>query len=108
MAVTGVGIDMVLYAALVLLCRADLKIAIPTSVVIICFTSVVGIVAKEVTTGLQAGVFENWLAGALGAPLGVFVVNVVWRNRPCFLLHCSVWASLWTCSTERAALGFSG
>ncbi len=31
-AVTGVGIDMVLYAALVLLCRADLKIAIPTSV----------------------------------------------------------------------------
>jgi uncharacterized membrane protein YfcA len=42
-AVTGVGIDMVLYAALVLLCRADLKIAIPTSVLIMAFTSVLGL-----------------------------------------------------------------
>ncbi len=78
-AVTGVGIDMVLYAALILLCRADLKIAIPTSVVIMGFSSALGVLMKHLTTGLQPGVYENWLAAApvvaLGAPLGVFVVN---------------------------------
>lgn len=45
-AVTGVGIDMVLYAALVLLCRADLKIAIPTSVVIMGFASAFGVLVN--------------------------------------------------------------
>lgn len=54
-AVTGVGIDMVLYAALVLLCRADLKIAIPTSVVIMGFTSAYGILVKHFSSGLQPG-----------------------------------------------------
>ena len=63
-AVTGVGIDMVLYTALVLLCRTDLKIAIPTSVIIMAFTSVLGVVVKNLTTGMQPGVFENWLAAA--------------------------------------------
>ncbi len=112
-AVTGVGIDMVLYAALVLLCRADLKIAIPTSVVIMGFTSVVGIVTKNLSTGLQPNVYENWLAAApvvaLGAPLGVYVVNLVGRKPTLlFVAVLCVGQFVWTCNTERSALGLSG
>ncbi len=112
-AVTGVGIDMVLYAALVLLCRADLKIAIPTSVVIMGFTSVVGVVVKMLSTGMQPDVFANWLAAApvvaLGAPLGVYVVNLVGRKPTLlFVAVLCVGQFIWTCSTERAALGVSG
>ena len=50
-AVTGVGIDMVLYTALILLCRTDLKIAIPTSVIIMAFSSVLGVLVKNLKTG---------------------------------------------------------
>ena len=112
-AVTGVGIDMVLYAALVLLCRADLKIAIPTSVIIMAFTSVLGIVVKNLFTGLQPGVFENWLAAApivcLGAPLGAFVVELIGRKPTLlFVAVLCVGQFLWTCHTERAALGVPG
>ncbi len=112
-AVTGVGIDMVLYAALVLLCRADLKIAIPTSVVIMGFTSLFGIVVKNLSTGLQPNVYENWLAAApivaLGAPLGVFVVNVVGRKPTLlFVAVLCIGQFIWTCSKERSSLEFSG
>jgi uncharacterized membrane protein YfcA len=112
-AVTGVGIDMVLYAALVLLCRADLKIAIPTSVVIMAFTSILGVVVKNLSTGLQPGVFENWLAAApvvaLGAPLGVFVVAFIGR-KPTLLVVAvlCVGQFVWTCYAERSALGWLG
>ncbi|MBN8420918.1 MAG: sulfite exporter TauE/SafE family protein [Verrucomicrobia bacterium] len=112
-AVTGVGIDMVLYALLVLLCRADLKIAIPTSVLIMAFTSVLGIVIKNLTTGMQPGVFENWLAAApivaLGAPLGAFMVDLIGRKPTLlFVAVLCVGQFVWTCYTERAALGLGG
>jgi uncharacterized membrane protein YfcA len=112
-AVTGVGIDMVLYAALVLLCRADLKIAIPTSVIIMAFTSVLGIVVKNLSTGLQPGAFDNWLAAApivaLGAPLGVFMVNFIGRKPTLlFVAVLCVGQFVWTCYTQRAALGVFG
>lgn len=111
--VTGVGIDMVVYAVLVLLCRADLKIAIPTSVVIMAFTSVLGVVIKKFSTGMQPGVFENWLAAspvvAFGAPLGVFIVGLVGR-KPTLLVVAvlCVGQFVWTCYAERAALGPGG
>ena len=41
--ITGVGIDMIVYAILVLLYRADLKTAIPTSVILMAVTSLIGI-----------------------------------------------------------------
>lgn len=112
-AVTGVGIDMVLYATLVLLCRADLKIAIPTSVVIMAFTSVLGITVKYFFTGVQPGVFNNWLAAApivaLGAPLGALVVELIGR-KPTLLMVAVLCVGQfgWTCYNERAALGFGG
>jgi len=111
--VTGVGIDMVLYAALVLLCRADLKIAIPTSVVVMAFTSLVGVAVKEATTGLAPDVFGNWLAAApvvvLGAPAGVFVVQRIGR-RPTLLVVAVLCVAqfVWTCRLEAEALGAGG
>jgi uncharacterized membrane protein YfcA len=44
--ITGVGVDIMIYMVLVLWCHADLKIAIPTSVVLMAFTSLVGIATK--------------------------------------------------------------
>ncbi|MEM9305635.1 MAG: sulfite exporter TauE/SafE family protein [Pseudomonadota bacterium] len=82
--ITGVGIDMVIYTLLVLLCHADLRIAIATSVVLMAWTSVVGTVTKLVTGTLQPGVFEHWLAAApivaVGAPLGALVVARIGRK----------------------------
>ncbi|WP_237054956.1 sulfite exporter TauE/SafE family protein [Microbulbifer sediminum] len=112
-AVTGVGIDMVIYAALVLLSRVDLKVAIPTSVVIMAFSSVVGVAVKSLAGDWQPDVFGNWLAAApvvaLGAPLGVLVVSLIGR-RPTLLvvaLLCVV-QFVWTCVAERATLGVTG
>lgn len=112
-AVTGVGIDMVLYAALVLLCRADLKVAIPSSVILMAFTSLVGVAVKTLTTGFLSGTFENWLAAApivaLGAPLGTVVVAYIGR-RPTllFVAVLCVGQFVWTCYVEREALGLGG
>ncbi|WP_346837178.1 sulfite exporter TauE/SafE family protein [Microbulbifer sp. SAOS-129_SWC] len=112
-AVTGVGIDMVVYAALVLLCRVDLKVAIPTSVVIMAFNSVLGVVVKSVAGDWHPQVYGNWLAAApvvaLGAPLGVYVVGLIGR-RPTLLivaLLCVV-QFVWTCVAEWPALGGTG
>jgi uncharacterized membrane protein YfcA len=111
--VTGVGIDMILYAALILLRRADLKMAIPTSVLIMAFTSLVGIGAKALFTGVQPGVYENWLAAApvvaLGAPLGVFIVNRIGRMPTLyFVAVLCVGQFVWTVWREWAALGLVG
>ncbi len=110
--ITGVGVDMMLYMVLVLLCHADLRIAIPTSVILMAFTSVVGIFTKMAAGTVQPGTFENWLAAApvvaLGAPLGALVVSRVGR-RPTLLfvsllcvaqfvwtlVHERVWQSPW-------------
>lgn len=83
---TGVGIDMMIYAVLVLLYRADLRIAIPTSVILMAFTSVVGILSNLALAAawpesyeVPVAVFYNWLAAApvvaVGAPFGAFIVS---------------------------------
>ncbi len=88
---TGVGIDMIIYAVLVLLYKADLKIAIPTSVVLMAFTSLVGIATNVLLSRADPAryyvdpeVFANWLAAApvvaLGAPFGAIVVNLISRT----------------------------
>lgn len=95
-AITGVGIDMLVYATLVLLYRADLRISIPTSVVLMAFTSVVGIAANVALAWIRPEryqvapeVFANWLAAApvvaIGAPLGALVVELISR-KPTLLI----------------------
>ena len=107
--ITGVGIDMMIYMVLVLWCHADLKIAIPTSVVLMAFTSLVGIATKATLGDVQPGTFENWLAAApvvaIGAPIGAVVVSRIGR-RPT-LLVVSVLCVLqfaWTLFRERDTL----
>ncbi len=112
-AASGVGIDMVLYTVLVLVCRADLKIAIPTSVVIMAYSSVLGILTKLFFTGVQPGVFGNWLAAApivaLGAPLGVFVVALIGRKPTLIVVAIlCVGQLIWTLTREKEALGIVG
>ena len=89
-AITGVGIEMLVFTALVLVRRADLKIAIPTAVTGAAFASLVGLVATALLHRvdparhpLDPEVFYSWLAAApiivLGAPFGSFMMSVIPR-----------------------------
>ncbi|WP_250458592.1 sulfite exporter TauE/SafE family protein [Microbulbifer litoralis] len=111
--VTGVGIDMVIYTALVVLSRVDLKVAIPTSVVIMACGSLIGVAVKSLSGDWQPGVFGNWLAAApvvaLGAPLGVFVVGLIGRRSTLLAVAVlCVGQFAWICVAEREALGGAG
>lgn len=107
--ITGVGIDMFIYMFLVLWCHADLKIAIPTSVVLMAFTSLVGVAFKLLFGGLEPGTFENWLAAApvvaLGAPFGALVVSKIGRRLTLIMVSIlCVLQFVWTLVHERALL----
>ena len=107
--ITGVGIDMMIYMVLVLWCHADLKIAIPTSVVLMAFTSLVGLVIKLLLGDLQPGTYQNWLAAApvvaVGAPLGALVVSRVGRKPTLYIVSVLCVAQFaWTLFHERASL----
>jgi uncharacterized membrane protein YfcA len=107
--ITGVGVDMMIYMVLVLLCHADLKIAIPTSVILMAFTSLVGIAVKLLAGSVQPGTFENWLAAApvvaLGAPFGALVVNRLGRRPTLFFVSLlCVGQFVWTLVHERSVL----
>jgi uncharacterized membrane protein YfcA len=111
--VTGVGIDMLLYAVMVLLMRADLKVAIPSSVVLMAFTSIVGIVVKIATGTVHPAVFGNWIAAApivaLGAPFGVFIVSLVGRRPTLFIVAVlCILQFLWTIQQSYGELGALG
>lgn len=88
--ITGVGIDMLIYMALVLWCHADLRIAIPTSVILMAFTSLIGIATKLVLGAVTPGTYENWLAAApivaIGAPIGALVVSHVGRRSTLYVV----------------------
>ncbi|NND43822.1 MAG: sulfite exporter TauE/SafE family protein [Xanthomonadales bacterium] len=111
--ITGAGVDMMLYVALVLLCHADLKIAIPTSVIIMAFTSVLGILVKLAFGDVAPGVFEHWLAAApvvaLGAPLGALIVSRMGRKPTLFVVSLlCLFQFAWTMSDEWHRLGLTG
>ncbi|MAT14165.1 MAG: permease [Planctomyces sp.] len=111
--ITGVGIDMIVYAILVLLYRADLKTAIPTSVILMAVTSVIGISSNVALSRFNPAlyyvdpeVFANWLAAApvvaLGAPFGALVVELISR-KPTLLLvsFLCVGQFIWTIFAEQ-------
>jgi uncharacterized protein len=111
--ITGVGIDMILYAVMVLLMRADLKVAIPTTVIVMAFTSLVGMAIKDLSGGVQPGVYENWLAAApvvaLGAPFGAFIVNRVGRKPTLYLVaFLCIGQFVWTLHQSLPVLGSLG
>lgn len=107
--ITGVGIDMMIYMVPVLWCHADLKIAIPTSVMLMAFTSLTGIAFKTAFGDFQPGTFENWLAAApivaVGAPFGAMVVNRVGRRPTLIVVSIlCVLQFVWMLVHERAVL----
>jgi uncharacterized membrane protein YfcA len=83
-AVTGVGIDMLIFVALTVLARASPQISIPTSVLLMASMSVVGVATKTATGTWDPAVWGPWLAAApvvaLGAPLGAFIVALLDRR----------------------------
>jgi uncharacterized membrane protein YfcA len=112
-ALTGVGIDMIMYAVLVLLCRADLKVAVPTAVILMAFTSLVGIATRNLQGTLNPETFGNWLAAApivvLGAPFGAFIMNRIGRTPTLIVVAILCLAQfVWTCSQEWRNLGVAG
>jgi uncharacterized membrane protein YfcA len=112
-AITGVGIDMIIYAVMVLLCRSDLKTAIPTSVILMAFTSLVGITTRNAQGTLDPEVFGNWIAAApvvaLGAPFGAFIVNRIGRIPTLVVVALLCLGQfVWTCSEEWPRLGLPG
>jgi uncharacterized membrane protein YfcA len=105
-AVTGVGVDMLLYTVLVLVARADLRIAIPSSVILMAYTSVVGVVTRLAMGGIDPEVYANWLAAApvvaVGAPLGAMAVGLLPRTFTLvFVSLLCVGQFIWTCVNER-------
>jgi uncharacterized membrane protein YfcA len=106
---TGVGIDMLVYTLLVLVLRSDLKIAIPTSVMIMAWTSLVGLASNVALGTVEPEVWFNWLAAApivaLGAPLGVFVVNRIGRAPTLvFVSVLCIGQFVWTLVNERVSV----
>lgn len=103
---TGVGIDMLLYTVLVLLFRMDLKIAVPTSVIIMAASSLMGVALHVMIGDINDEVFFSWLAASpvviLGAPLGAFLVSVISREKTLYFVAvlCLVQFA-WTVSEVR-------
>lgn len=108
--ITGVGIDMILYAVMVLLMRADLKVAIPSSVIIMAFASVTAISIKMALGTVHPEVFGNWLSAApvvaLGAPFGALIVALVGRRLTLFVVAIlCIGQFFWTMQQGYAELG---
>lgn len=81
---TGVGIDMVIYTALVMVYRADLRPAIATSVILMAWNSIVGTTLCVIDGSVEQEVFSNWLAASpvvlFGAPIGAYMVSRIPRG----------------------------
>ncbi len=112
-ALTGVGIDMMIYAVLVTLVRTDLKVGVPTSVILMAFTSLVGIATRNLQGTLNPETFGNWIAAApvvaLGAPFGAFVVDKIGRTPTLIVVAIlCIGQFIWTVVEEWARLGLIG
>jgi uncharacterized membrane protein YfcA len=81
--VIGNGVEMILYVALVLLYRCDLKIAVPTAVSAMAVTSVIGVAARLYVGNISSDVMMKFLAAGplviFGAPIGTYIVSVIPR-----------------------------
>lgn len=114
-AVAGVGADMLLYSLLVLRFRADPRLAIPTAVALMAFTSLVGVATSAAVvlvdpsvSALAPGVAEHWLAAApvvvVGAPLGALAVSVIPRTATLAFVAVLCLAQLvWICVQSQLA-----
>ena len=88
--IIGVGVEMILYIALVLIYRCDLKIAVPTAVSAMAVTSVVGVAARLCAGEISQDVMMKFLAAGplviFGAPIGTYIVSVIPRIRTLYVI----------------------
>lgn len=88
--VIGNGVDMLLYVALVLLYRCDLKVAVPTAVSAMAVTSVIGVAARLYVGSFSTDVMMKFLAAGplviFGAPIGTYIVSVIPRRRTLYAI----------------------
>ena len=107
--VIGVGADMLLYGMLVLLYRTDIRVAIPTAVIQMACTSLLGLGTRLILgltssqeVSLLAEVLPYWLAAAPVVVLGGPVGTIVSRHIPrvvllTFVSILCVAQYAWTC-----------
>lgn len=108
---TGVGIDMLVYVVMVSLMRVDVRVAIPTSVIIMALTSLIGVASTLLFGEMPRAAYENWLAAApvvaLGAPLGAFVVAYISRSKTLlFVSSLCIVQFVWTL-IDKSVTGWS-
>ncbi|HEX4604631.1 MAG TPA: sulfite exporter TauE/SafE family protein [Candidatus Angelobacter sp.] len=101
--IIGVGVEMILYIALVLLYRCDLKVAVPTAVSAMAVTSVVGVAARLCAGEISRDVVMKFLAAGplviFGAPIGTYIVSVIPRIRTLYVISILCIAQfVWTLS----------
>jgi uncharacterized membrane protein YfcA len=81
----GVGVEMILYTALVLSYRCDVKVAIPTAVSAMALTSIMGVGARMWAGHISGDVTMKFLAAVplviFGAPIGTYLVTIIPRVR---------------------------
>ncbi len=103
---TGVGIDMLVYMAMLAVARVDLRVAIPTSVILMAFSSIVGIASNAALGTVDPEVFGHWLAAApvvaLGAPFGAIAVTYLSRTKTLVVTSVlCVGQLVWTVVSQR-------
>jgi uncharacterized membrane protein YfcA len=76
-ALIGVGVEMLVYATLVLRFGWGPKAAVPTAVCTTALVSPVGLLLRYFTAGINPGVFPDWMACVpiviFGAPFGAYI-----------------------------------
>jgi uncharacterized protein len=81
----GVGVEMCVYTVMVLVFRADLKIAIPTAVSAAALASIEGAALHLYLGDIEPQAFFNWLAAGpiviFGAPIGTYLVSILPRVK---------------------------
>ncbi len=78
-ALIGVGVEMVVYATLVLRFGWGPRAAVPTAVCAMALASPIGLLLRATTSGIDPGVFPEWIAAApvviFGAPAGAYLAT---------------------------------
>jgi uncharacterized membrane protein YfcA len=84
-AMIGVGVEMCVYTAMVLLFRADLKISIPTAVAAAALASILGAALHLYLGDVDRTAVMNWLAAGpiviFGAPIGTWIGSKLQRIK---------------------------
>jgi|SRR5579871_2377222 len=103
----GPGVEMMIYFAMVLLYRSDLRIAIPTAVAASALASIEGVALHVKLGDLGNRAIYDWLAAGpfviFGAPLGSFLARVVPRLKMLYFVSAlCVFQFFWTLSQTTA------